>query len=83
MRLTDVDVGKWKAVDARNRLEQELQSAEHIRTSRDYFADRNAKAAGEVTPQEAEMLRTYAALKQRAREAAEQKRRVGVQLGSR
>lgn len=80
-RISDVDVEKWKAVDARNQLERELQQAPHIRQSRDFYADRDARSAGQVTPEEAEMLRTYAALKARAKEAAEAKKRVGIRIG--
>ncbi len=81
LRVTDVDAEKWMAIDARNQLERELAGAQHVREFRDYYADRTARQAGEVTPQEAEMLSTYAALKLRAREAQQAQRRVGVRLG--
>jgi hypothetical protein len=81
VRISDVDLEKWRAIDARNQLERELAASPNIRTSKDYYADKKARAAGEITPEEAFALRLNAALKQRAREANEQQKRVGVRVG--
>jgi hypothetical protein len=67
------------AGDARNQLIRMLQASEHIKESRDYFAPRDVRAAGLVTPLEAWELRAYSALKERAREAVEKQRRIGAQ----
>lgn len=79
VRISDVDLEKWRAIDARNQLERELQAAQHVKESKDYFVPRDVRA--EVSPEEAYALRAYAALKQRAKAAQEEKRRVGVRIG--
>ncbi len=81
LRVSDVDTEKWAAIDARNQLERELAASPHVKQSKDYFVPKDVRMAGDVTPQEAIALRTYAALKQRAKKAQEQQRRVGVRLG--
>jgi hypothetical protein len=81
LRVSDVETEKWRSIDARNQLERQMQQSQHIRESKDYFADKTARTAGQVTEEEALALRTYAALKERAKEAQEQKKRVGVRIG--
>ncbi len=80
-KITDVDVQKWRAIDARHNLEDLLHSSPGIRQSTDYYPTAEAKATHALTPEQEAELRVYASLKLRARQAAEAKRRVGVQLG--
>ncbi len=81
LRVSDVDVEKWRNIDARNQLERQLASSQHVKESKDYFVPRDVRQAGEVTQQEALALRTYSALKARAKAFQEQQRRVGVRVG--
>ncbi len=80
-RLTDVDTEKWRAVDARHNLEELMRGQPGIRQSTDYYPTPQAKAEQSLTPLQEQELRLYASMKLRARHAAEEKRRVGVQLG--
>ncbi len=82
-KITDVDTEKWRAIDARHNLESLMQGSPGIRESVDYYPSPEAKAAHSLTPRQEEELRLYASLKLRARKAAEEKKRVGVQVGIR
>ncbi len=78
LKLTDVDTEKWKAIDARHRLEDLLRSQEGVRQSTDYYVKPEERP--NVSEEAAQQLRLYASLKARAREAAQQKRKIGVQV---
>ncbi len=75
-RLTDVDTQKWRAVDARQRVEELLDVMPHIAESRDFYARPDQKP--QLTDEEVGLLRLQAYIKEKARAAAKEKRRVGV-----
>ena len=79
VKLSDVDAEKWKSIDARHELEKMMQGQANIRTHTDYYANPEAKASGTITPEQAYELQLYAALRKRARDAAEAKK-IGVQV---
>ncbi len=80
-KITDVETEKWRAIDARHNLEELMHGSPGIRQSVDYYPTREAKLGGTLTPEQELNLRKYASLKLRAREAAKEKLRVGVQTG--
>ncbi len=80
-KLTDVDVDKWRAIDARHNLEDLMRGTSGIRQSTDFYPTPQAKQEGTLSQEQEYWLRVYAGMKMRAREAAKEKRRVGVQVG--
>ncbi len=82
-KITDVDTEKWRAIDARHNLEEKMRGSPGIRESVDYYPTPEAKAGKTLTPEQEWQLKAYASMKLRAREAAKEKKRVGLQIGGR
>ena len=73
LRTTDVDIEKWRRIDAMRQLQDQMARSPHLRSSVSYYAPKDLKE--ELTPDEIQQMETMKLLQKQGREA----KKIGLQ----